>query len=137
MWFSNRRVVQRPGRVLRTACVALGLGLMHCAFTEYGTRINNEQLALTKLEERRQKIETRYIIVLNNLEKNPAEPELLTEKEKVYRRWQALNEEIAEKRRMLDQSLLEWDQKIIEERIQLQMIQKEEVEAQGREPPPE
>lgn len=122
---------------MRAACLFAGLSSMHCAFTEYGARINAEQVALTKLEERRQKTETRYIIVLNNLEKNPTEAELLKEKDKVYRQWQALNEEIAEKRRMFDQSLMEWDQKIIEERIQLQMIQKEEIEAQGREPPPE
>jgi hypothetical protein len=111
--------------------------LSNCAFTEYGARINEEQLALAKLENQRQKLETRYVIVLNNLENHPTETELQTEKDKVYRKLQALDEEIKEKRRGLDQSFSEWDKKILEDRIQLQMIDKEVKEAETREPPPE
>lgn len=125
-------------RLLRGSIgVFLMLSLTHCAFSEYGNRINDEQLALAKLENQRHKLETRYIIVLNNLETHPTEMELQTEKDKVYRRLQSLDEEIKEKRQGLDQSFVEWDKKILEERIQQQMIDKEVQEAQGREPPPD
>jgi hypothetical protein len=107
-------------------------GLNHCAFTEFGQRINDEQLVVARLEERRQKLETRYIIVLNNLESHPNEAQLLEEKDKVYRKLQSTIEEIGEKRKLLDQSFAEWEQKILEERIQLQMIDKEEKESAGR-----
>jgi len=109
----------------------LALLLTHCAFGEYGQRINAEQHALADLEDKRQKLETRYIIVLNNLEANPTEAELQLEKDKIYRRIQAITEEIGESRKMLDQSFSEWDKKILEERIQQQMIDKEVHDAAG------
>ncbi len=130
----------RSGSALRTypwlAIASLFL-FTHCAFTEYGNRINAEQNALAKLENKRHKLETRYIIVLNNLETHPTEADLINEKDKVYRRLRALEEEIDEKRKGLDQSFAEWDQKILEERIQQQMIEKEVKDAEGRPPPPE
>jgi GTPase involved in cell partitioning and DNA repair len=124
-------------RLTWTLVCLFSLGLCDCAFTEYGNRINEEQLVLAKLENQRHKLETRYIIVLNNLELRPTETELQTEKDKVYRKLQALDEEIKEKRHGLDQSFSEWDKKILEDRIQLQMIEKEVKEAEMREPPPE
>ena len=96
-----------------------------CAFTEYGNRINQEQLAIAHLEDKRHGLETEYIIVLNNLETHPDDEHLLKERDEVHKKLIDLASDIAEKRKSLDQSFLEWDQKIVQERIEKQMIDKE------------
>jgi hypothetical protein len=96
-----------------------------CAFTEYGNRINQEQLAIAHLEDKRHGLETEYIIVLNNLEAHPDDEHLLKERDEVHKKLIDLASDIAEKRKSLDQSFLEWDQKIVQERIEKQMIDKE------------
>lgn len=96
-----------------------------CAFTEYGNRINQEQLAIAHLEDKRHGLETEYIIVLNNLEAHPDDEHLLKERDDVHKKLIDLASDIAEKRKSLDQSFLEWDQKIVQERIEKQMIDKE------------
>src|SRR3954468_18187931 len=103
-----------------------------CAFTEYGNRINQEQLAIAHLEDKRHSLETEYIIVLNNLEEHPDEPQLLKERDEVHKKLIDLDEDIAEKRKSLDQSFREWDQKIVHERIEKQMIDKEVKENEGK-----
>lgn len=123
------------GAFARRMLGVMALLTCHCAFTEYGARINAEQQALARLENKRQKYESQYVIVLNNLETHPVDMDLLAERDKLYRKLQAITETIGEQRKMLDQSFSEWDQKILEERIQLQMIEKEEKESQGREIP--
>jgi len=96
-----------------------------CAFTEYGNRINQEQLAIAHLEDKRHGLETEYIIVLNNLEAHPDDEHLLKERDEVHKKLIDLASDISEKRKSLDQSFLEWDQKIVQERIEKQMIDKE------------
>lgn len=96
-----------------------------CAFTEYGNRINQEQLAIARMEDKRHGLETEYIIVLNNLEAHPDDEHLLKERDEVHKKLIDLASDIAEKRKSLDQSFLEWDQKIVQERIEKQMIDKE------------
>ena len=101
------------------------LFLSACAFTDYGNRINQEQLGIARLEEKRQHLETQYIIVLNSLELHPGEERLIKERDEVRRKLQSLTYDIEQKRKMLDQSLLEWEQKIVQEKIEKEMVDKE------------
>jgi hypothetical protein len=103
-----------------------------CAFTEYGNRINQEQLDIAHLEDKRHSLETSYIIVLNNLETHPTEERLLKERDSKRAKLRDLDFLIAEKRKSLDQSFLEWEQKIVEEKVQKQMIDREIRENQGK-----
>ena len=103
-----------------------------CAFTEYGNRINQEQLAIARLEDKRHGLETEYIIVLNTLELHPDDDRLIKERDQVHKKLIDLDADIAEKRKMLDQSFGEWDQKIVQERIEKQMIDKEIKENEGK-----
>ena len=117
-------------RLLRPVLLASLLLLAACAFTDYGNRINQEQLAIARLEDKRHSLETQYIIVLNSLETHPTEEKLIKEKDEVRKKLMELTYEISEKRRLLDQSFLEWEQKTVEERIQQEMIDKEVQENQ-------
>jgi len=117
-------------RLLRPAFLAALPLLAACAFTDYGNRINQEQLAIARLEDKRHSLETQYIIVLNSLETHPTEEKLIKEKDEVRKKLMELTYEIGEKRKMLDQSFLEWEQKTVEERIQQEMIDKEVEENQ-------
>lgn len=105
--------------------VASSFLLTACAFTDFGNRINQEQLGIARLEEKRHSLETQYIIVLNNLELHPTDDKLIKERDDVRRKLLDMNYEINEKRKLLDQSYMEWEQKVVEERIQQQMIDKE------------
>ena len=58
-------------------CVVAAALLAGCAFTDYGNRINQEQLDIARLEDKRHNLETQFIIVLNNLESHPAEEKLI------------------------------------------------------------
>lgn len=106
------------------------LALSACAFTEYGVRINQEQLAIARLEEKRHSLETQYIIVLNSLELHPTEEKLIKERDEVRDKLRELTYELDQKRKLLDQSLMEWEQKIVQERIEREMIEKEILENQ-------
>jgi len=99
--------------------------LSACAFTEYGNRINREQLAIARLEEKRHSLETQYIIVLNSLELHPTDEKLTKERDEVRKKLLDLTYDVGEKRKLLDQSLMEWEQKIIQERIEQEMVDKE------------
>ncbi|MDB5103602.1 MAG: hypothetical protein JWP91_1291 [Fibrobacteres bacterium] len=103
-----------------------------CAFTEYGNRINQEQLEIARLEDKRHNLETQFIIVLNNLETHPGEEKLIKERDEVRRKLIDVSSMIVEKRKLLDQSFREWEQKIVEERIQREMIDKEVKENEGK-----
>jgi hypothetical protein len=126
----SRRVPILPGAFgCAFATVLLCAG---CAFTEYGNRINQEQLAIAHLEDKRHSLETEYIIVLNNLETHPDDERLIKDRDQVHKKLIDLDADIAEKRKGLDQSLSEWDQKIVQERIEKQMIDKEIKENEGK-----
>jgi hypothetical protein len=115
------------------ACAAAAILLCAgCAFTEYGNRINQEQLAIARLEDKRHSLETQYIIILNNLETHPDDERLIKERDQVHKKRIDLDADIAERRKLLDQSLREWDQKIVQERIEKQMIDKEVKENEGK-----
>lgn len=101
------------------------LCLTACAFTDYGNRINQEQLSISRLEEKRQALETQYVIVLNILEMHPTEEKILKERDELRQKLMDVTFQITERRKLFDQSILEWEQKIIEERIQREMIDKE------------
>lgn len=125
----SRAALSRAALAFAAAAALLCSG---CAFTEYGNRINQEQLAIARLEDKRHNLETQYIIVLNNLEIHPDEERLIKERDVVHKKLIDLDAEIAEKRKGLDQSLSEWDQKIVQERIEKQMIDKEIKENEGK-----
>ena len=64
---------------VRKAVLAAWLaGLVGCAFTEYGNRINAEHSAVEELEKKRDDAESRYVIVLNNLERFPDDPRMIS-----------------------------------------------------------
>ena len=115
----------------RRGLLSLCLGVLSaallagCAFTDYGNRINREQLDIARLEEKRHNLETQFIIVLNNLETHPGEEKLIKERDEVRGKLIDVSSMITEKRKLLDQSFREWEQKIVEERIQKQMIDQE------------
>ena len=112
--------------------ILVGCSFMGCAFTEYGNRINQEQLDLSRLEEKRQTLETAYIIVLNSLETHPTEEKLIKQRESYRTKLRDINFLIDQKRNLLDQSLREWEQKIVQEKVEHEMVDKEVQENQGK-----
>ncbi len=109
----------------KTPYLLLLVVLSGCAFTEYGNRINQEQSELAALEAKRHKLESQYIIVMNMLENHPTDRNLIDERDKVLEKLRLLNFDIDQKRGFFDQSLREWEQKLVQERIQQEMIDKE------------
>jgi hypothetical protein len=99
-----------------------------CAFTDFGSRVNAERAALEKLEKRRQKYETRHVIILNNLERNPGDPKLEKERDEVREKIVSLHSRIEAQRALFARSVQEWETKIVEERIQKDLVDKEERE---------
>lgn len=112
-------------RIEGLVAAAAALVFSACAFTEYGNRINQEQLALSRLEDKRHSLETEYIIVLNSLEEHPTDRKLMDEKEKVLKKLRELGYDIDEKRKAFDMSIKEWDDKIIQNRLEQEMVDKE------------
>jgi hypothetical protein len=96
-----------------------------CAFTEYGNRINQEQEELGKLENKRHDLEGRLIIILNSLELHPTEHQLMSERDKIQKRIQETESLINQKRTTFAMSLREWQEKITQERLEHEMIDKE------------
>src|SRR4051812_31459324 len=108
------------------------LSLCACAFTEYGNRINDEQLAIARLEDKRHNLETQYIILLNSLELHPTEEKLMKQRDAVREKLQNLAWDLEQKRKGLDQSFKEWEQKVLQERIEREMIDKEVKDNQSK-----
>jgi hypothetical protein len=106
--------------------------LSACAFTEYGNRINQEQLAIARLEDKRHSVETEYIIVLNSLELHPTDKKLIEERDKVQKKLREIGYKIDEARKLLDLSVTEWDQKILQNRLEQEMIDKEIQDNEGK-----
>ncbi len=103
-----------------------------CAFTEYGNRINQEAQTIARQEDKRQSLETSYIIVLNSLESHPTEEKLIKERDRLRDKLRDIDFDIQEKRKALDQSFIEWEQKIVQEKVEKQMIDKEVHENMGK-----
>ena len=101
------------------------LSLSACAFSEYGNRINREQLAISRLEDKRHRLETQYVIVLNSLESHPTDRKLIKEKDLVGKKLSSLVQDIEEKRKLFDMSVREWEGKIVKDRIEQEMVEKE------------
>lgn len=114
------------------AAAFLFLAFTGCAFTDYGNRINREQLEIARLEDKRHNLETQFIIVLNNLEMHPAEERLIKERDEVRRKLIDLSSLLNEKRKLLDQSFREWEQKIVHERIEKEMVDREIRDNEGK-----
>ncbi len=123
---NTRRLLRLP------ALAALLILPSGCAFTEYGNRINQEQLEIARLEDKRHDLETEYIIVMNNLELHPDEDRLIKERDLVRGKLIDLSANLNEKRKLLDQSFREWEQKIVQEKIEKQMIDQEVKENEGK-----
>ncbi len=102
------------------------IGLLSgCAFTDYGTRISQEQNEVATLEDKRHKLEAQYIIVMSMLEKHPTDRALIDERDKVLEKLRLLTFDIDQKRGFFDQSLREWEQKLVQDRVQQEMIEQE------------
>ena len=123
---NTRRLYRLP------AFAALLLSLGGCAFTEYGNRINQEQLEIARLEDKRHDLETEYIIVMNNLELHPGEERLIKERDEVRLKLIDLSGKLVERRKLLDQSFREWEQKIVQEKIEREMIDREIKDNEGK-----
>jgi len=82
---------------LKACAVCAGLLASACAFTEYGNRINGEHREVERMERKYDDLEARYVIVLNNLEKNLGDSKL----EKEYA-----------------MSVEDWEKKIVQDNIQ-------------------
>jgi hypothetical protein len=119
-------------RLILPATAFLSISFTGCAFTDYGNRINQEQLEIARLEDKRQNLETQYIIVLNNLEMHPAEERLLKERDEVRRKLIDLSSLLNDRRKLLDQSFQEWEQKIVHERIEREMVDREIRDNEGK-----
>jgi hypothetical protein len=119
-------------RIKALSSAVAALFFSACAFTEYGNRINQEQLALARLEDKRHSLETEYIIVLNSLETHPTDHKLAAEKDKVLKKLQEVGYEIDEKRKAFDMSIKEWDDKIVQNRLEQEMVDKEIRENAGK-----
>lgn len=96
-----------------------------CAFTDYGNRINQEQIDVAKLENKRQDLETHLVIILNSLELHPMEKSLREDRDKTRQKLQDIIYQIDSKRKSFDQSIHEWEEKINQDRLEHEMIDKE------------
>ena len=63
---------------------------------------------------------------------HPDDERLIKERDEVHKKLIDLSEDILERRKSLDQSFREWDQKIVQERIEKQMIDQEIKENEGK-----
>ena len=103
---------------LKACAVCAGLLASACAFTEYGNRINGEHREVERMERKYDDLEARYVIVLNNLEKNLGDSKLENERDKVKEKLQALSARIQDKRKEYAMSVEDWEKKIVQDNIQ-------------------
>lgn len=107
--------------------ILLAAGLLAgCAFTDYGNRVNEERSALENLERRREDLESRFVIVLNGLERYPGDATLETERDKIRRKILELHKQIQEQRQVYDSRVRDWERKITEDKLQKQINDREE-----------
>ncbi len=97
-----------------------------CAFTHEGARINGEQADLERMERKRHSLESQYIIILNGLEKYPGDQKLEKERHDVMKSLSTLSSRIINQRDLVARSIREWEQKITDERVLKDLVEKEE-----------
>ncbi len=115
-----------------TKVVAAGLLLVGCAFTDYGNRVNDERTTLENLEHRREDWQSRYVIVLNGLERYPGDEKLEKERDAVRKKILDLDKDIADQRQMYESSVRDWERKITEDKLQQQILDREERKNAGK-----
>ena len=106
-------------------CIASFL-LAGCAFTDYGSRINDERQTLESLERKRDDYEARYVLVLNSLEKYVGDPKLEQERGMLQKKILEINVKVEQQRKNFEQSVEEWNQKISQDKLQKEMLDREE-----------
>lgn len=106
-------------------CIA-SLLLAGCAFTDYGSRINDERQTLESLERKRDDYEARYVLVLNSLEKNIGDSRLEEERGMLQKKILEIDVKVAQQREGFERSVEEWNQKISQEKLQKEMLDREE-----------
>ena len=116
-----KRIFTRADAILIASLLFAG-----CAFTDYGNRINGERLTLENLERKRQDYESRYVIVLNSLERYTGDPKLERERGMLQKRILEISAKIAEQRQTFEHSVQEWDQKISQDKLLKEMLDREE-----------
>lgn len=103
----------------------IGLLLAGCAFTDSGIRVNEERDAMARLERKREDYESRYVIVLNSLERNVGDARLENERDAIRKRILELNTRIQNQRGIYEQAAQDWEQKIAQDKLQKQINEKE------------
>ena len=111
---------------LANAALFASLFFAGCAFTDYGSRISDERQTLEDLERKREDYESRYVIVLNSLEKYVGDPKLEEERGMLQKKILEMNTKIVQQRQTFERSVEEWDQKISQDKLQKEMQDREE-----------
>ncbi len=112
--------------------MAAFLLLAGCAFSDYGNRVNDERDALEKLERQREDYQSRYVIVLNSLERYVGDSRLEKERDGLQKKILDLDFQITQQRKVFDQSVEGWRQKIDQDKLQKQINDREEQENAGK-----
>jgi len=113
-------------RAVQAASLAAFFLLAGCAFSDYGVRVNDERTALENLEHQREDYQSRYVIVLNSLERNIGDPDLEKERDKIQKKILDLDFRIQQQRKIFDESVEEWQQKIAQDKLQKEINDREE-----------
>jgi hypothetical protein len=100
--------------------------LAGCAFSDYGVRVNDERTTLENLERQREDYQSRYVIVLNSLERYVGDRDLEKERDRIQKKILDLDFQIKEQRKIFDESVEEWQQKIADDKLQKQINDREE-----------
>jgi len=121
-------LVKRTGgaHLVKVAVLAAVFLLAGCAFSDYGVRVNEERSTLESLERQREDYQGRYVIVLNSLERNIGDRDLEKERDRIQKKILDLDFQIKEQRKIFDESVEEWEQKIAEDKLQKQINDREE-----------
>lgn len=99
--------------------------LTGCAFTDHGNNIKDEREALEALERKREDYESRYVIVLNSLERNIGDPKLELERDRIRKKILELNTSIEDQRQIFERGVQDWEKKISQDKLQKEMDGKE------------
>ena len=100
--------------------------LSGCAFIDQGEMVNREQNELERLERKREDYESRYVMVLNNLERNTGDPKMERERDMVRKKILDLNTQITAQREIYERSVQDWEKKLLEEKLQKEIFEREE-----------
>ncbi|MBF0431780.1 MAG: hypothetical protein HQK83_10905 [Fibrobacteria bacterium] len=103
--------------------IFVALMLCHCAISN--PSIRKEHSEITSLVKQKQKLEKRYFLLLGHLEKYPKERKLRLDQASLKKEIMELSIKIAEHRKQLDMLLTEWENRVVGNRVEQNMIDRE------------